>query len=231
MSGDCSAATAELSQQVSRLCLEEAVLACSASDGLKEVCRAVLGNHHIEYPPEFEIEAVMQENSQLVGRPPSFPVLCATNIAASWCALEEHTGRRFDIAELPVLVNGRDICFRANDAFYTVCKKWASRVGLLFPRGRMTFTLLSRKHVLDWITKHLRRPRGTSVPPSARRRTRCRHKNKTTPGIHSFFTKDQPKAGIPCACARPMSCQSMCPQVKELVELMDEDGTLAQGTP
>nr|UJQ92753.1 MAG: putative RNA-dependent RNA polymerase [Narnaviridae sp.] len=145
VSGDYSAATDGLSQQVNRLCLEEALKGAGADSGMSEVCRAVLGNHTIRYPKEFvlgakekglDLSQFKQANGQLMGCPLSFPVLCAINVAAYWCALEEYTGRRFLLAELPVLVNGDDICFRANDEFYAVWKRWVDKVGFTLSPGK-----------------------------------------------------------------------------------------------
>jgi hypothetical protein len=145
VSGDYSAATDGLSQQVNRLCLEEALRGAGADENMSEICRAVLGNHTIRYPDCFVKEAEMkgadlfqfkQANGQLMGCPLSFPILCAINVAAYWCALEEHTGRKFSLSELPVLVNGDDICFRADDAFYAVWKKWVAKVGFTLSPGK-----------------------------------------------------------------------------------------------
>jgi hypothetical protein len=138
VSGDYSAATDGLSQQINRLCLEEALKGANAGEGMSSVCRSVLGNHRISYPKEFsaEVAEFTQSNGQLMGCPLSFPILCAINVAAYWCALEEYTGRAFDLADLPCLVNGDDICFRANDAFYEVWKQWVARVGFTLSPGK-----------------------------------------------------------------------------------------------
>nr|UJQ92715.1 MAG: RNA-dependent RNA polymerase [Narnaviridae sp.] len=136
VSGDYSAATDGLSQQVNRLCLEEALRGCNASEALKIIARAVLGNHRIEYPDEFQIDGMMQQNGQLMGSPLSFPVLCSINVAAYWCALEEYTGRKFRLEDLPCLVNGDDICFRANPEFYGIWQRWVREVGFTLSPGK-----------------------------------------------------------------------------------------------
>nr|UJQ92747.1 MAG: putative RNA-dependent RNA polymerase [Narnaviridae sp.] len=145
VSGDYSAATDGLSQHVNRLCLEEALLGANADPAMREVCRYVLGNHVIRYPKEFVLMAkkagadlgqFKQSNGQLMGCPLSFPILCAINLAAYWCALEEYTGRTFEANALPVLVNGDDICFRANDEFYSIWKKWVAKVGFTLSPGK-----------------------------------------------------------------------------------------------
>jgi hypothetical protein len=123
---------------VNRLCLEEAMKGASVPEMERTVLRAVLGNHRIDYGEDYEdlIEAFTQQNGQLMGCPLSFPILCAINVAAYWCALEEHTGRRFRLDQLPVLVNGDDICFRANDEFYKTWQKWIKKVGFTLSPGK-----------------------------------------------------------------------------------------------
>lgn len=141
VSGDYSAATDGLSQAINRLCLEEAIMAGGLSEGEAEVARAVLGNHVIEYPEEFWPKlplggVINQTNGQLMGSVLSFPVLCAINVAAYWIALEEHTGRSIALESLPVLVNGDDICFKADDSFYAVWQKWTRTAGFTLSAGK-----------------------------------------------------------------------------------------------
>jgi len=97
----------------------------------------VLANHQIDYglghPDQ---QPFLQKNGQLMGCPISFPILCAINVVAYWVALEEYTGRSFLLEELPVLVNGDDILFRANDAFYTVWKQYVSDAGFTLSLGK-----------------------------------------------------------------------------------------------
>jgi hypothetical protein len=58
------------------------------------------------------------------------------NVAAYWLALEEYTGRKFSLKELPVLVNGDDILFKSNRAFYEVWQKWIVRAGFTLSLGK-----------------------------------------------------------------------------------------------
>jgi hypothetical protein len=156
VSGDYSAATDGLSQQINLACLEEAIQSASLSEDEAEVARAVLGNHDIHYVRgeggDYRYDAehessypnalkkhehkIRQTNGQLMGCPLSFPILCVINVSAYWIALEKHTGRKFTIDELPVLVNGDDICFRADDEFYSVWKHWTKVAGFTLSAGK-----------------------------------------------------------------------------------------------
>jgi len=136
VSGDYSAATDGLSQQVNSLCMHEYMKSISASQEERMILSAVLGNHLISYPEKENIPEFEQKNGQLMGSPLSFPVLCSINVAAYWCALEEYTGRSFPLDDLPVLVNGDDILFRANPAFYEVWNGWVRDVGFTLSLGK-----------------------------------------------------------------------------------------------
>jgi hypothetical protein len=136
VSGDYSAATDGLSQQINALCMEEYMKSIRATRTERKILSAVLGNHAISYPEEYDIPAFQQGNGQLMGSPLSFPVLCSINVAAYWCALEEYTERSFSVDELPVLVNGDDILFRSNADFYEVWKRWISEVGFTLSLGK-----------------------------------------------------------------------------------------------
>jgi hypothetical protein len=143
VSGDYSAATDGLSQQINALCLEEAVRAAGLDDAEAKVARAVLGNHRIHYPadkfadwPEDLPKKIMQSNGQLMGSVLSFPILCCINVCAYWIALEDYFGSSFSLDELPVMVNGDDIAFMANDDFYEVWKKWTSTAGFTLSAGK-----------------------------------------------------------------------------------------------
>jgi hypothetical protein len=76
------------------------------------------------------------KNGQLMGSILSFPVLCAINLASYWCALEEYTGCTYKKEELPCLINGDDILFKSNDAFYTVWQKWITKAGFTLSVGK-----------------------------------------------------------------------------------------------
>jgi len=136
VSGDYKAATDGLSLEVNRL----AIAAFAREHRLTEkeafLCEMVSGPHDISYPCSAGIDRFTQTNGQLMGSPLSFPLLCVINLAAYWSALEEYTGRSFSWRDLPVLVNGDDILFRANPEFYTIWQKWVSRVGFTLSVGK-----------------------------------------------------------------------------------------------
>lgn len=141
VSGDYSAATDGLTLEVNQSCLRAMLDAFQATPEEREICSKVLGCHEVSYPARLSPEANGLEpfhmlNGQLMGSVLSFPVLCAVNLAAYWCALEEYTGRKFKKEELPVLVNGDDILFKANAAFYEVWKKWVARAGFSLSLGK-----------------------------------------------------------------------------------------------
>jgi len=141
VSGDYSAATDGLSLEVNQSCLRAMLDAFQATPEERLICQKVLGCHKVSYPDRLVeegngLEPFTMLNGQLMGSVLSFPVLCAVNLSAYWCALEEFTGRKFRKEELPVLVNGDDILFKANAAFYEVWKKWVSRAGFTLSLGK-----------------------------------------------------------------------------------------------
>nr|UJQ92727.1 MAG: putative RNA-dependent RNA polymerase [Narnaviridae sp.] len=162
VSGDYSAATDGLSQEINTLCLEEAMLAGRLSDDEKRVARAVLGNHQIQYGFGGDVPAsIMQSNGQLMGSVLSFPVLCAINIAAYKIALDEHLGIEVPVRDLPALVNGDDICFRADAAFYEIWKKWTRIAGFTLSPGK---NYLAKSYVTINSEAFIHRPGAQSVP-------------------------------------------------------------------
>jgi len=151
VSGDYKAATDNLSLDVNQLALGKLLDALQVSEKERLLAKKVLGAHSIEYgvtmyhENEFLCQFMSEinqsgrytmTNGQLMGSPLSFPVLCAINLVAYWCALEEYTGRKFRKHQLPVLINGDDILFRANDAFYQVWQKWIKRAGFELSLGK-----------------------------------------------------------------------------------------------
>jgi len=142
VSGDYSAATDGLSQQINSCCIEEAMRCVGATDLEKRVWSRVLGNHWINYPSDMVmcyegLGPFEQTNGQLMGSPLSFPVLCSINLAAFWLAYEEFYNTTVeDPRSLPVLVNGDDILFRASTDFYKVWQKWISLAGFTLSVGK-----------------------------------------------------------------------------------------------
>lgn len=138
VSGDYSGATDGLSIQHTKAAFE-AFLRLSVLDlrpGVADVLRSVLYEQELWYPKNSGIEPVDQKNGQLMGSTLSFPILCVVNLATYWKSLEEYSGREYDIHSLPVLINGDDILFRADDELYSLWKQNSSDVGFELSLGK-----------------------------------------------------------------------------------------------
>jgi len=82
-------------------------------------------------------EGYEQQWGQLMGSPASFPVLCLINLAATRLSFERMLGKKMTLRELPMLVNGDDILFRAiNNAHYELWKRITKVCGLKFSIGK-----------------------------------------------------------------------------------------------
>jgi hypothetical protein len=155
VSGDYSAATDGLSQDVNRQAFEASLraiwqkrcareIASGKRDEYLRLLRQVMYSVCLNYPRSKEmteeqaaqLDPVQMTNGQLMGSPLSFPILCAINLVGYWLALEEYTGRSWKLDQLPVLVNGDDILFKANDQFYEVWQRWVSRSGFTLSVGK-----------------------------------------------------------------------------------------------
>jgi hypothetical protein len=140
VSGDYSGATDRVDLRVTELIFNKMLEKSDYSDHLKDVLRSVIGAQRLHYPEsmnrEGELDSIDQRNGQLMGSPLSFPILCLINLVAYWGALEEYLGRRVSIKNLPVLINGDDILFRANTEFYEVWKRWVHKVGFVLSLGK-----------------------------------------------------------------------------------------------
>ena len=110
---------------------------------LKEVLRSVLYEHDLVYKVNLETglkknpTCITQGNGQLMGSTLSFPILCAINLATYWTALEKYLGtpvRKLD--DLPVLINGDDILFRADDRLYSLWQGEIDKVGFKLSLGK-----------------------------------------------------------------------------------------------
>lgn len=77
-----------------------------------------------------------QVNGQLMGNPASFPILAIVNLIGFWQSLEDHLGREVDASDLPVLVNGDDIVFRADDSLFRRWKQTIEQLGLTLSVGK-----------------------------------------------------------------------------------------------
>jgi hypothetical protein len=136
VSGDYSAATDGLSQEINQLALGEFMNSVAATAAERRVWGSVLANHEIGYGRGRDRESFQQQNGQLMGCPLSFPILCAINVAAYWVALERYMGQEYRLIDLPVLVNGDDILFRANLEFYEIWKEVVKDAGFTLSLGK-----------------------------------------------------------------------------------------------
>ena len=143
VSGDYSAATDGLDINMTMM-VAEAFLAKGGKldERFKTVFRAVIAPHTLHYPKKWAArssdrhETILQKNGQLMGSPLSFPILCLINVLCYWQALEAYSGRSFDMEDLPCIVNGDDILFRANDSFYAVWQETVKKVGFTLSIGK-----------------------------------------------------------------------------------------------
>jgi hypothetical protein len=131
-----------------------------------ELCGLVIGNHNMVYTvvpgsktqelasqlgadfdysrPGPNVDAILpQRTGQLMGSPLSFPFLCTINVVAYWIALEKYLTSKnggkpvkVKLRDLPVRVNGDDICFRANSTFYEYWKESVKMVGFSLSLGK-----------------------------------------------------------------------------------------------
>ena len=123
---------------VSGRCVGELREGCTA---LKDVLRTVIYEQDLHYPEKYGIEPATQRNGQLMGSTLSFPILCIANIAVYWMTLDKYLAsigkKPVDaLTDLPVLVNGDDIQFPANEAFYDFWKADVPRVGFELSLGK-----------------------------------------------------------------------------------------------
>jgi hypothetical protein len=150
VSGDYSAATDTLNLNVTKLAFE-AALKCldlvgpeslpGANLEYQEVLRSVLYEQEIHYPKNvsthhMDLESCRQTNGQLMGSTLSFPILCMVNLMCYISAMNRYTGVKVDPKTLPVLVNGDDILFRANEKFYEIWKEEVHKVGFTLSLGK-----------------------------------------------------------------------------------------------
>lgn len=136
VSGDYSAATDSLDIRWTKAAFERALANNLMSERVRDVLRSVLYEQELHYPKKYGIDPATQTTGQLMGSTLSFPILCVVNIVAYWEALEEFLGREVSLEELPVLVNGDDILFRATKDFYVIWRKWIAKVGFELSLGK-----------------------------------------------------------------------------------------------
>jgi len=142
VSGDYSAATDNLKLPYTKASFETVLRNSSLTEVAKDTLRRILYEQYVVYPPRGPPEDrteevwVKQTNGQLMGSILSFPNLCAINLVTYCMALEEYTGRRWSLLSLPLLVNGDDILFMANAAFYAIWKRHIAEVGFELSQGK-----------------------------------------------------------------------------------------------
>lgn len=159
VSGDYSSATDTLSREVSLL----------AATGLPDAERrlaqfSLLPGGVISYPKVKEgpgkyakvlrpARSLPQRNGQLMGHVLSFPLLCVENLAtyrlaqtmyvqeADWGSYEYETRQQeMLVSEELVVINGDDIVFKANAAFFDCFNRAAKRVGFVPSPGKNYFS-------------------------------------------------------------------------------------------
>lgn len=139
-SGDYAAATDSLDINFTKLCFEGFLSRSKGyTDDAKDVLRSVLYEQGLNYPDVKgypEIPRVMQATGQLMGSPLSFPILNMVNLICYWQSLETYLGRRLALRDLPVLVNGDDILFRADARLYAIWTEKITNVGFKFSLGK-----------------------------------------------------------------------------------------------
>lgn len=138
ISGDYSAATDNLKMPYTKAS-QEAVLRLLGDEWTeeeREILRSVIYEQILNYPRSAEIPEFTQKRGQLMGSILSFPNLCACNLVAYWSALESFLGRTIAFRDLPVLVNGDDILFKASPDFYEIWKSTIGEFGFELSMGK-----------------------------------------------------------------------------------------------
>lgn len=141
ISGDYSAATDALNMDYTKAVMEEALSRSRLNEEIKISLRSVIYEQEVHYPKSFnrrgELDPVLQKNGQLMGSTLSFPILCIVNYLAYYMSLVTfYPDREFDIHNLPCLVNGDDILFRASPNFYNHWKEMVKKVGFELSLGK-----------------------------------------------------------------------------------------------
>jgi hypothetical protein len=146
VSGDYSAATDNLNIRFTKMAFESFLEKCSFSEDLKKILRSILYEQTLNYPlrqnKDHDLDPVLQGTGQLMGSILSFPILCVVNLVTYWAALEDYMSFltksewTCSVEELPVLINGDDILFRANSEFYGVWQEWLRYSGFTLSLGK-----------------------------------------------------------------------------------------------
>lgn len=138
VSGDYSAATDGLNIHCTKILFEAFLSRSWLEEEVKETLRSVLYEQNIHYPIDRNRFAntiepyaptFTQRNGQLMGSILSFPILCLVNMICYWMSVETsgpEVPEWFCPKTLPVLVNGDDILFKADNLLYKV---WNDNIG------------------------------------------------------------------------------------------------------
>jgi len=136
VSGDYSAATDNLNMNATKQTLEVILQMLGREDDMEILLRS-LTEAQLKYPNS-DLDG-LQRNGQLMGNPMSFPILCLVNLVGYWMSLEKYLNRSVDIMDLPVLVNGDDILFRADQTFHDIWKDQIHSLGFSLSVGKYYF--------------------------------------------------------------------------------------------
>jgi hypothetical protein len=142
VSGDYSAATDNLKIQATKLVLEEVLRKLSLEDKiLAPHLNEILLEQVLVYPLNSAQVPVLQANGQLMGSVLSFPILCILNLYTYFKTLapsvqSDLIAGRLSFRDLPVLINGDDILFRATDEMYEEWLKSTLSVGFSLSLGK-----------------------------------------------------------------------------------------------
>jgi hypothetical protein len=153
VSGDYSSATDSISFQHTRAVIEEVLRRpyrvetpgvsfreSPLSEVTKTIYRNGLALSEVHYPrlenQKFPRPAVHQRTGQLMGSVLSFPVLCVINLVGYWRSIERATGKTWAWEDLPVLINGDDILFMADQNLYDIWKEEVQALGLSLSVGK-----------------------------------------------------------------------------------------------
>lgn len=177
VSGDYSAATDNLDIQVTKALFEAFLKKAPIPAELAECFRTMLYEQQLVYP---DGTVVQQTTGQLMGSPLSFPILCAANMLGYCITWFEYHGWWPKLNDIPCLINGDDILFKANQAFYDIWQRVIAKIGFKLSVGKSYFsksfcTVNSKLYVFG---KHTGSP----------------------------STQDQPTAGLPSAALKLKPC-------------------------
>lgn len=133
VSGDYAAATDNLNMNATLQCIEVICQMIGREEDI-EILKSSLTRTQLKYPdPNLDCH---QNNGQLMGNPMSFPILCLVNLIGYWLSLEKYLQHPVEIQSLPVLVNGDDILFRADQGFHDSWVDCISSLGFSLSVGK-----------------------------------------------------------------------------------------------